>query len=53
MESKKRGVSQNCGCDLARPYVNDQTFTKMYNLSTALKYGTEKRKSMKIEYLFD
>ena len=40
MESKKRGVSQNCGCDLARPYVNDQTFTKMYNLSTALKYGT-------------
>ena len=38
MESKKRGVSQNCGCD--RPYVNDQTFTKMYNLSTALKYGT-------------
>ena len=40
MESKKRGVSQNCGFDLARPYVNDQTFTKMYNLSTALKYGT-------------
>ncbi len=40
MEDKKRGVSQNCGCDLARPYVNDQVFTKMYNLCAALQYGT-------------
>ena len=33
-------LSQNCGCDLARPYVNDQVLTKMYNLECALKYGT-------------
>ena len=36
MENKKRGMSKNCGCDLARPYVNDQKFTKMYSLSSAL-----------------
>ncbi len=40
MEDKKRGISQNCGCELARPYVNNQTFTKMYSLNCALKYGT-------------
>ena len=40
MEDKKRGISKNCGCDLARPYVNDQKFTKMYSLSTALNKGT-------------
>lgn len=40
MEDKKRGVSQNCGCELARPYVNDQVFTKMYNLCSALQHGT-------------
>jgi len=40
MEDKKRGMSKNCGCDLARPYVNDQKFTKMYSLSSALNKGT-------------
>ena len=40
MEDKKRGISKNCGCELARPYVNDQTFTKMYSLSAALNKGT-------------
>lgn len=40
MEKTNRGVSQNCGCELARPYVNDQVFTKMYNISTGLKKGT-------------
>lgn len=40
MENKDRGISKNCGCELARPYVNDQVFTKMYNLSAGLKYGT-------------
>ena len=40
MESKKRDVSQKNGNNLVRPYINDQTFTKMYNLSSVLKYGT-------------
>lgn len=40
MENKKRGISQSSGCDLSRPYVNNQTFTKMYSLNYALKYGT-------------
>ena len=31
MEDKNRGISKNCGCELARPYVNDQKFTKMSN----------------------
>ncbi|MDU3337485.1 spore coat associated protein CotJA [Paraclostridium bifermentans] len=35
-----RIVKKNCGCELARPYVNDQVFCKMYNLSKALQYGT-------------
>ena len=39
-EDKKSGISKNCGCELARPYVNDQTFTKMYSLSAALNKGT-------------
>lgn len=40
MENKDRGIVKNCGCELGRPYVNDQVFSKMYNLSTALKNGT-------------
>lgn len=40
MENKDRAISKNCGCELVRPYVNDQVFSKMYNLSSALKYGT-------------
>lgn len=40
MDNKNRGIVKNCGCELARPYVNDQVLTKMYNLSNALKYGT-------------
>lgn len=40
MENKDRGIVKNCGCELARPYVNNQVFSKMYNLSSALKYGT-------------
>lgn len=35
-----RGTSKVCGDSLARPYVNNQTFTKMYNLDKALQYGT-------------
>lgn len=35
-----RDVKKNCGDSLARPYVNNQTFNKMYNLSKALEYGT-------------
>ncbi len=40
MENNNRGVVKNCGCELVRPYVNDQVLTKMYNLSTALQKGT-------------
>ncbi len=40
MEKNNRGIVQNSGCDLARPYVNDQVLTKVYNLPTALKKGT-------------
>lgn len=40
MENKNRSLEQYCGCDLARPYVNNQVFTKMYNLSTGLNHGT-------------
>ena len=40
MENASRGISQNCGNCLARPYVNDQVLTKIYNLECALKYGT-------------
>ena len=36
MENTTRGVEKNCGCSLARPYVNNQVLTKMYNLSCAL-----------------
>ncbi|MGL5756303.1 MAG: spore coat associated protein CotJA [Paraclostridium sp.] len=35
-----RDAKRNCGDSLARPYVNDQQFKKMYNLSKALEYGT-------------
>lgn len=35
-----RGIKTNCGEQLARPYINNQTLTKMYNFSTALKYGS-------------
>ena len=44
---KTRGIKTNCGEQLARPYVNNQTLTKMYNLCTALKYGSL------FPYLFD
>ena len=40
MEKNNRDVVKKCGCDLARPYVNDQVLTKVYNLPTALKKGT-------------
>lgn len=33
-------VKRQCGDSLARPYVNNQKLTKMYNLSKALEYGT-------------
>ena len=36
---KTRGIKTNCGEQLARPYVNNQTLTKKYNLCTSLKYG--------------
>ncbi len=35
-----RNNSRNCGDSLARPYVNNQEFSKMYNLSKSLEYGT-------------
>lgn len=35
-----RDIKKNCGDSLGRPYVNDQVFNKMYNLSKALEYGT-------------
>ncbi|QYE99633.1 spore coat associated protein CotJA [Paraclostridium sordellii] len=35
-----RAVQKNCGCELARPYVNNQIFSKMYTLPKALEYGT-------------
>jgi len=40
MQNYNRGITKECGDSLARPYVNNQTFTKMYNTSTALKNGT-------------
>lgn len=40
MKDKERGVCENCGCELGRPYVNNQIFTKIYNLSKALERGT-------------
>ena len=32
--------NKQCGDSLVRPYINDQVFSKMYNLSKALEYGT-------------
>ena len=40
MQNDNRGITKECGCSLARPYVNNQTFTKMYNTSSALRNGT-------------
>lgn len=40
MDKNKRGMCHNYGDSLARPYVNNQIFTKMYNLETSLKKGT-------------
>lgn len=40
MQNDSRGITKECGCSLARPYVNNQTFTKMYNTSSALRNGT-------------
>ena len=40
MDNKYKGTSKEADISLARPYVNNQTFTKMYNLSSALAHGT-------------
>lgn len=40
MEDKKKAIPKNYGCEFARPYINDQIFTKMYSLSSALNKGT-------------
>lgn len=40
MQDNNKGRSKVCGDSLARPYVNNQTFTKMYSLCNSLKYGT-------------
>ena len=40
MQNDNRGITKECGCSLARPYINNQIFTKMYNTSTALRKGT-------------
>lgn len=36
----RKDTSREPNISLARPYVNNQTFTKMYNLSSALEHGT-------------
>ena len=36
----KRDVEQNCGLELARPYVNRQIYGETFNPSVALKRGT-------------
>lgn len=40
MQNDNRGITKECGHSLARPYVNNQTFTKMYTTSASLKNGT-------------
>lgn len=40
MENKSKEVKNYTSRDLARPYINNQVYTKMYKLDTALKYGT-------------
>ncbi len=40
MKNKSRGVSENCGNSLVKPYINDQVLTKIYGLECALQYGT-------------
>ncbi|MGL5312821.1 MAG: spore coat associated protein CotJA [Peptostreptococcaceae bacterium] len=40
MDNKYKNTSKESNLSLARPYVNDQTFTKMYSLSGALEHGT-------------
>ncbi|MGL5712612.1 MAG: spore coat associated protein CotJA [Paraclostridium sp.] len=37
---KNRAINKQCGDSLGRPYVNNQTFDKIYSLSKALEYGT-------------
>ena len=36
----KRDVQQNCGLELARPYVNRQIYGETFDPSIALKKGT-------------
>ena len=33
-------IQQECGLELARPYVNRQIYNKVYDSETALKKGT-------------
>ncbi|MDK2562755.1 spore coat associated protein CotJA [Romboutsia sedimentorum] len=40
MQNNNKGVTKDSGNSFARPYVNNQTFTKMYNTASALKHGT-------------
>ena len=35
----KRDIEQNCGLELARPYVNRQIYGETFNPSIALKRG--------------
>ena len=35
-----KNVKQNCGYELARPYINSQVYTDSYDLKTALRRGT-------------
>ena len=35
----ERYVQQNCGLELARPYVNRQIYRRTFNPSVALKKG--------------
>ena len=40
---KTRGIKTNCGEQLARPYVNNQTLTKMYNYNAYLYKSPKNR----------
>ncbi len=40
MKKMNRDMEKICGDSLARPYINNQVYSKIYDLSTALSRGT-------------
>ena len=40
MKKMNRDMEKNCGDSLARPYINNQVYSKIFDLSTALSRGT-------------